>query len=198
MIRLYENFNQRKANVELLYADDAVNMAFCQYRRSSEDAFFMPYAALTYVREGRKVIFLNGERYDMKAGDALFIPKNSILYSDILVQRQPFVSLNLLLGDGDRLLSSMACNIADRLQLQHYASMHNMSLSTFKRWFKKEVGCSPGKWMIEKRLQQAQFLLQHKHLSVTQACYESGFEDVSYFIRRYKQVFGHTPGQTGN
>lgn len=198
MIRLYENFNQRKANVELLYADDAVNMAFCRYRRSSEDAFFMPYAALTYVREGRKVVFLNGERYDMKAGDALFIPKNSILYSDILVQRQPFVSLNLLLGDGDKLLSSMACNIADRLQLQHYAGMHNMSLSTFKRWFKKEVGCSPGKWMIEKRLQQAQFLLQHKHLSVTQACYESGFEDVSYFIRRYKQVFGHTPGQAGN
>lgn len=198
MIRLYENFNQRKAKVELLYEDDAVNMAFCQYRRSSEDAFFMPYAALTYVRDGRKVVFLNGERYDMKAGDALFIPKNSILYSDILVKREPFVSLNLLLGDADTLLSSMACNIADRLQLQQYAGMHNMSLSTFKRWFKKEVGCSPGQWMIEKRLQQAKFLLQHKHLSVAQACYESGFEDVSYFIRRYKQVFGHTPGQRGN
>ncbi|UPK68090.1 AraC family transcriptional regulator [Chitinophaga filiformis] len=195
MIQLYENFNQRKAKVELLYADDAMNMAFCQYRRSSEDAFFMPYAALTYVREGRKVVFLNGECYDMKAGDALFVPKNSILYSDIIVKREPFVSLNLLLGDADTLLSPMACHIADRMQLQHYASAHNMSLSTFKRWFKKNVGCSPGQWMIEKRLQQAKYLLQHKGLSVKEACYRSGFEDVSYFIRRYKQAFGHTPGQ---
>jgi len=196
MIRLYENFNQCKAKVELLYADDAMNMAFCEYRRSSEDAFFMPYTTLTYVREGRKVVFLNGECYDMKAGDALFIPKNSILYSDIIVKRDPFVSLNLLLGDEDALLSPMACHITDRMQLQYYASLHNMSLSTFKRWFKKEVGCSPGQWMIGKRLQHAKYLLQHKQQSVKEACYASGFEDVSYFIRRYKQAFGHTPGQT--
>jgi len=195
MIRPYENFNQCKAKVELLYADDAMNMAFCEYRRSSEDAFFMPYTTLTYVREGRKVVFLNGECYDMKAGDALFIPKNSILYSDIIVKREPFVSLNLLLGDEDALLSPMACHITDRMQLQYYASMHNMSLSTFKRWFKKEVGCSPGQWMIGKRLQHAKYLLQHKQQSVKEACYASGFEDVSYFIRRYKQAFGHTPGQ---
>jgi len=195
MIRLYENFNQHRASVKLLYADSVMKMAFCQYRRSSEDAFFMPYAALTYVREGRKVVFLDGVRYDMKAGDVLFVPKNSILYSDIIVKREPFVSLNLLLGDPDTLLSPMACHIADRMQLQHYASVHNMSLSTFKRWFRKNVGCSPGQWMIEKRLQQAQFLLQHKRVSVKEACYRSGFEDVSYFIRRYKQAFGQTPGQ---
>jgi len=195
MIRLYENFNHRKAKVELLYEDGAMKMAFCQYRRSSEDAFFIPYTTLTYVREGRKVIFLNGECYDMKAGDTLLVPKNSILYSDIRVKREPFVSLNLLLGDADTLLSPMACHIGDRMQLQYYAGMHNMSLSTFKRWFKKEVGCSPGQWMIEKRLQQAKYLLQHKRLSVKEACYDSGFEDVSYFIRRYKQAFGHTPGQ---
>ncbi|KAA2238382.1 AraC family transcriptional regulator [Chitinophaga agrisoli] len=195
MILLYEDFNQHKAKVELLYADHAMSMAFCKYRRSSEDAFFMPYATLTYVREGRKVVFLNGECYDMKAGDALFVPRNSILYSDIIVKREPFVSLNLLLGDVDTLLSPMACRIADHMQLQYYAGIYNMSLSTFKRWFKKKVGASPGQWMIEKRLQQAKYLLQHKRLSVKEACYGSGFEDVSYFIRRYKQTFGYTPGQ---
>lgn len=223
MIRQYEHFNNNKATVSLLYADASMHLAVCRYRRPSEDEFFMPTAAITYVQEGRKVVFLNGEKYEMKEGDALFIPKNSILYSDISVKQTPFVSLNTLIRD-ERLLRDdtlqwalgmknapaipghdfpasdpgvlgwMACRITDNLHLRQYARSGNMSLSTFKRWFREHIGHSPTQWIIGKRLERARYLLLHKQLPVSEACYESGFRDVSYFIRKYRQRFGNTPG----
>ena len=223
MIRQYEHFNNNKASVRLLYADPSLRLALCRYQRASEDEFFMPSAAITYVQEGRKVVFLNGEKYEMKEGDALFIPKNSILYSDISVRQKAFVSLNTLIRD-ERLLHDntlqwalgmkdatvtpamglpaadpdvlgwMACRITHNLQLRQYARSGNMSLSTFKRWFKTNIGQSPAQWIIGKRLERARYLLLHKQLSITEACLESGFNDLSYFIRKYKQRFGITPG----
>lgn len=223
MIRQYEHFNSNKAAVNLLYSDASLHLAFCRYQRPSEDEFFMPSAAITYVQEGRKIVFLNGEKHEMKEGDALFIPKNSILYSDILVKQKPFISLNILIRDerllrGDTLqwalnmrnspvipatgfptsdpdvLGWMASRITDNLDLRQYAAGGYMSLSTFKRWFKDNVGQSPAQWVIEKRLERARYLLLHKQMPVIETCYESGFRDVSYFIRKYRQRFGHTPG----
>lgn len=198
MIRQYQHFNSDKASVRLLYKDASLHLALCRYRRPSEDELFMPSAAITYVQEGEKVIFMNGEKYEMKAGDALFIPKNTILYSDISVRRKPFVSLNTLISDGQfsepDLLGCMACRITENLRLEHYAASGHMSLSTFKRWFLKNVGHSPAQWIIERRLERARYLLLHKQLPVNAACFESGFNDVSYFIGKYRQRFGVTPG----
>lgn len=199
MIVRFENFNDKKACVNLLHADAAVNIARCRYERPSEDEFFMPFAAVTCVSQGKKVIFLNGDKHEMKAGDALFIPKNTILYSDILVKKEPFIAVNMIIkndqpeGEG-ALLESMAGRVTEPVQLGELAASHHMSLSTFKRCFLRHAGVSPGQWLIQKRLEKARFLLLHKHLSVTNACFESGFHDLSYFIRRYKQQFGVTPG----
>lgn len=204
MIRQYEHFNKNKAAVDLLYAGDTLHMALCRYQLSSEDEFFMPCAAITYVHQGQKVIFVNGIKHEMKEGDALFIPKHVILYSDISVEQKPFVSLNTLLRDDalfpgqsssdPDILGWMACRITDNLQLHHYARSANMSLSAFKRWFRNNMGSSPAQWVIGKRLERARYLLLHKQWSVTAAAFESGFHDVSYFIRRYRQHYGHTPG----
>ena len=225
MIRQYEHFNKNKADVSVLYADASLHLAQCSYQRPSEDEFFMPCAAITYVLQGQKVVFLNGIKHEMKEGDALFIPGNSILYSDISVRQKPFVSLNTLIWDdallGDHtlrwaltmkaqppvqeiqqlspasdpdILGWMACRITDNLQLHHYARSANMSLSAFKRWFRNNMGSSPAQWVIEKRLERARYLLLHKQRSVTVASFESGFHDVSYFIRKYRQHYGHTPG----
>ncbi|WP_157986602.1 AraC family transcriptional regulator [Chitinophaga alhagiae] len=183
--------------MRLLYAEGAVNIAHCRYQKPSEDAFFMPHAAVTYVRQGRKVVCFNGRQYEMKAGDALFIPKNTILYSDILVKREDFISVNMTIADNDAacgLLQPVACRLTDRVPLEELARGQHMSLSTFKRRFRRHTGASPGQWVITKRLERARYLLAHKQLPVTAACFESGFEDLSYFIRRYRRQFGHTPG----
>ncbi len=196
MIVPFENFNRKKASVNMLYAKEGVHIAHCRYDKPSEDEFFMPHAAITCVKQGRKVVFLNGYKHEMRAGDALYIPKNAIIYSDIAIRKEAFISVNMTLHNGEEgsPLAPLACRLTDSLPLKELAAEQYMSLSTFKRWFHRHTGASPLQWMIDKRLERARYLLQHKQRPVAEACFASGFQDVSYFIRRYKRRFGVTPG----
>lgn len=197
MIVTFENFNHAKARVNLLFADARVNIAHCRYQRPSEDEFFMPQAAVTYVHQGKKVVYLNGERHEMVKGDALYIPKNSIIYSDILVRKGDFISINMTLRAGEAVspLASLARRLNEPASLQQLAAAQCMSVSTFQRWFRKTTGHSAGQWLLAKRLEHARYLLQQREATVTGAGAESGFEDTSYFIRRYRQRFGVTPAR---
>lgn len=84
-------------------------------------------------------------------------------------------------------------NYCFNLKLEQYAALCNRSLSAFKRDFQKHFNTSPGKWLLEKRLQQALLLLKNRGKSVAEAAFESGFENSSHFSKSFKQRFGITP-----
>ncbi|WP_462221853.1 helix-turn-helix domain-containing protein, partial [Ferruginibacter sp.] len=52
---------------------------------------------------------------------------------------------------------------------------------------------SPGKWLMEKRLQHAKYLITTAGKSVSDTAFESGFESVSHFSRAFSKQFGTTP-----
>jgi len=67
------------------------------------------------------------------------------------------------------------------------------SLSAFKRDFVQVFNASPGKWLLEKRLNHAMHLLSNMGKTVSEASFESGFENPSHFSRAFSQRFGFTP-----
>jgi len=86
-------------------------------------------------------------------------------------------------------------NFAYNLKLEQLASLCNLSLSSFKRSFKSVYHTSPGKWLLEKRLDLSSYLLRSTDKNVNEVSFESGFEDVSNFIRSFKKKFNCTPLQ---
>lgn len=58
--------------------------------------------------------------------------------------------------------------------------------------FKKHVGVTAGAYLRTKKIALAKKLLEEGR-SVTEACYESGFYDCSYFIKVFKKCTGSTP-----
>ena len=84
-------------------------------------------------------------------------------------------------------------NYCFNLKLEQYATLSNRSLSVFKRDFKKYFNTTPGKWLLENRLQRAQWLLSRQGRSVAEAAFESGFENLSHFSRCFKARFGISP-----
>ena len=86
-------------------------------------------------------------------------------------------------------------NFAYNLKLDQLASLCNLSLSSFKRTFKSVYNTSPGKWLLEKRLDFSSYLLRSSDKNVNEISFESGFEDVSNFIRSFKKKFNCTPLQ---
>jgi AraC-like DNA-binding protein len=87
----------------------------------------------------------------------------------------------------------MEDNFCYNLKLEVYAELCNRSLSAFKRDFEKNFNCTPGKWLLEKRLQHGLNLLHNQQKTVAEAAFESGFESASHFSRAFKTRFGKGP-----
>jgi AraC-like DNA-binding protein len=61
------------------------------------------------------------------------------------------------------------------------------------RFFKDIAGISPIQYLIRFRLDRACYLLQHTSKPILEIAFDCGFENVSYFIRKFKEVNGSTP-----
>jgi AraC-like DNA-binding protein len=86
-------------------------------------------------------------------------------------------------------------NFSFNLKLEEFARLSARSLSAFKRDFQYTYQTSPGKWLMEKRLNHAMHLLTNVNKSVSEAAFESGFESLSHFSRAFRHRFG-TPAAT--
>jgi AraC-like DNA-binding protein len=87
----------------------------------------------------------------------------------------------------------MEDNFCYNLRLEAYAQLCNRSLSAFKRDFERLFRTSPGKWLLERRLQHALELLSNRNRTVGEAAFESGFESPAHFSRAFKARFGKGP-----
>jgi AraC-like DNA-binding protein len=79
------------------------------------------------------------------------------------------------------------------LSLEELAKLSGRSLASFKRDFQQQYNSAPKKWINEQRLEHASMLLKHSNKQVAEVAMECGFENVSHFIRIYKQKYGITP-----
>jgi AraC-like DNA-binding protein len=84
-------------------------------------------------------------------------------------------------------------NFQYNLGLEEYARICGRSLSAFKRDFEEHFNTTPGRWLLERRLQHAQLLINTSDKSISEIAYESGFENVSHFSKSFKQHFGNSP-----
>jgi len=106
--------------------------------------------------------------------------------------RSFFVSL-LQSPQTTSLMKVMEDNFSFNLKLEEFAKLSARSLSAFKRDFKKQFDTTPGKWLVERRLQHAFHLLKNVGRTVTEAAFESGFEDPSHFSRSFRKLYGVSP-----
>jgi AraC-like DNA-binding protein len=89
----------------------------------------------------------------------------------------------------------MELNFFTNLSLDEFARLCARSLSAFKKEFAQIYNVSPGKWLLEKRLEYSHYLLETTDQSVDDICFECGFENQTHFIRVFKNRYGVTPGK---
>ncbi len=87
----------------------------------------------------------------------------------------------------------METNFCFNLKLEEFAKLTYRSLSTFKRDFQNHYNTTPGKWLLDKRLNYAANLLAGGNLNVSQIAFDSGFEQAAHFSRVFKNKFELSP-----
>lgn len=85
-------------------------------------------------------------------------------------------------------------NITEQISIAALAEQCRTSISALERNFKKDVGISPSKYILERRLSLALSYLKG-NFSILEVCEKSGFSDYSYFIACFKRRFNVTPFQ---
>ena len=85
-------------------------------------------------------------------------------------------------------------SLASHLDVDQLCRQACMSRSKLYAEFKKQLGCSPGEYQQQLRLKAAAKALSAGN-TVTQTCYDLGFNDLSHFSRRFSRFFNCSPSQ---
>lgn len=83
-------------------------------------------------------------------------------------------------------------NFKEKINTNTIAHLVNLSVPAFCRYFKKATKLTYTDFVNQYRITQAKkLLLQNKNIS--EACFNVGFENLSYFNRAFKKITGESP-----
>ncbi|WBV56262.1 AraC family transcriptional regulator [Chryseobacterium daecheongense] len=85
-------------------------------------------------------------------------------------------------------------NYDKKTNVNHIAATVNLSTAAFCRYFKKQTNMTFTDFVNNYRINQAKIFLL-KDSSVTEVCFQVGFESLSYFNKLFKQHVGETPSE---
>ena len=149
-----------------------------------------------YRAEAGEALSLNGELWRSHLNDEE-VPR---ALTDVLIPPLRLMVEKLLEYESDSAeeINLILRYIADKLgmvSLDSIANHFGRSRSHVSHLFKTRTGKTLRAYSNELKLQRARNLLAATSYSVTEIALESGFEDTSYFVKRFKEKYGQTPYQ---
>jgi len=79
------------------------------------------------------------------------------------------------------------------ITLSEAANTVNMSIHYFCKFFKKVIGKTFTNYLLSIRIDKAKELLLTEKITVTSIAYKVGFENLSYFYRKFREFTGYSP-----
>lgn len=95
-------------------------------------------------------------------------------------------------------LDFIKTHYAEQITLEDLAGIACMSSTYFCRYFRQEMGKTPFTFLNEYRIKKAAILLDNSSLSVSDVAFSCGFDNISYFIRKFREYQMITPKQYRN
>jgi AraC-like DNA-binding protein len=81
-----------------------------------------------------------------------------------------------------------------KIDVKNMAAISHLTMAAFCRFFKKITRMTFTDFLNQYRISQAKnLLLQNK--TITEACYRSGFDNLSYFNKTFKKLAGENPSR---
>lgn len=168
------------------------------------------YAALPLPKQkaaSAKVLEIENHALLDNLFQSISLYSNTVIPDDLalLKIKEAITVIRMFNKDADTLLSDFSephkidlsdflnKNFMFNISISRFAYLTGRSLATFKRDFKKTFDNSPQKWLTEKRLRLAHFLIAEKNRKPSQAYLEAGFESFSHFTYAFKKFFGYNP-----
>lgn len=95
-------------------------------------------------------------------------------------------------------LNYIGLNYTQQMAISELAFRFGMNTSAFSRYFKMNTGKTPVEYINEIRISYACKLIRSQDLSISQICFECGFNNISNFNRIFKSQLKMTPTEYSN
>jgi AraC-like DNA-binding protein len=86
-------------------------------------------------------------------------------------------------------------HIHEEITIDKLSNLCCMSKPNFFRCFKREFGISPVDFILHERIEMAKMMLRNINVSISDACYAVGINNLSYFFKLFKRIEGKTPNE---
>ncbi|HEY4629635.1 MAG TPA: AraC family transcriptional regulator [Flavobacterium sp.] len=107
-------------------------------------------------------------------------------------------SMEMQMQDNDRInavFNYVKDNFQQHISLEQVSDLVRMTEPSFCRYFKKITNKTFTRFVNDYRLVHASKLLAEKPISISEICYESGFNNFSYFNKSFKEFTGKSASQ---
>ena len=84
-------------------------------------------------------------------------------------------------------------NLDKDLKLSEMAKVVGLSQYHFARLFKRSLGISPWRYVLQCRIERSKELLRSHRMAITEVAKATGFSSSSYFTKQFHQIVGVTP-----
>lgn len=95
----------------------------------------------------------------------------------------------------DEIFTYVRNHFQEEISLAQISELANMTEPSFCRFFKKNTGKTFVEFVNEYRITHACKLLSDTELSITDICFEAGFNNFSHFNSYFKRVTGKSPSE---
>ncbi len=94
-----------------------------------------------------------------------------------------------------RVLEEIDHQMESGIRVSDIAEDFDLTPSAFSRKFRASVGCSPQRYVIERRIGRAREMLKETDLPIAQIAYALGFSSQAHLTSSFKDLLGVTPGR---
>lgn len=198
-------YNKERVNDEfekvVTILDEQFLRAF-QKRHQAEVGHFKPESAFISLEYDERIpnfidsllpYYDGAGKIDQGVGDQ----KREELLQILLSIRPDLANILFDFGKPEKidLEAFMNRNYKFNASIERFAYLTGRSRSAFKRDFKLLFNDTPNRWLIQKRLKEAYFLITKKQQKPSSIYLDLGFEDLSHFSFAFKKTFGQTATQ---
>ncbi|MHC9511453.1 GlxA family transcriptional regulator [Kangiella sp. M94] len=184
--------------------------AYCEFFQNNYPKIHLaPNRALVTAGEGQRLIMAGGGTSWMDLG--LYLISRFVGVEEAIktakVQiiewhehgQQPYVYLNRARQSEDAIIADsqvwLAQNYEHPAPVTEAVKRSGLTERTFKRRFKLATGMSPIEYVLTLRIEEAKQMLETTTLPVEAIANEVGYQDASFFGRKFNKMVGITPAQ---
>ncbi|MBL6448448.1 AraC family transcriptional regulator [Fulvivirga sp. 29W222] len=84
-------------------------------------------------------------------------------------------------------------NLTSKIDLNKLSDKAYMSRASFYKKFREVMGNTPAQYILKERIKLAKEQLKSPSFNITEVCFACGFENLSHFIKSFKNEVGMTP-----